>query len=63
MTGFSTLFNLLINHKNGGSLSLIAILDDYIKFLVQDIYCSEGDLLDFHSKNIVRNIILAWILI
>jgi len=54
---------MYINHKNGGSLSLITILDDYIKLIAKDIYSSEGDLLDFHSKNIVRDITLAWILI
>ncbi|XP_067216070.1 adenylate cyclase type 10-like [Linepithema humile] len=50
---FLSLFKKYFYGKNGGSLDLTALLNNYIHIMVNQIYCSDGDVLKFSVDGIL----------
>ncbi|KAG5340771.1 ADCYA cyclase, partial [Acromyrmex charruanus] len=56
ISDFSTIFNNFFHDKNGGCMALTNTLNDYIRVVVREVYCSKGDILKFSAEGILT----AW---
>ncbi|KAG5321791.1 ADCYA cyclase, partial [Acromyrmex heyeri] len=56
ISDFSTIFNNFFHGKNGGCMALTSTLNDYIRVVVREVYCSKGDILKFSAEGILT----AW---